>query len=210
MPDITRAGVRVASAGVYAVLSAMGGAPYRRLSPERQSQLAVRVAGLPLPVLSEFSRLTRGLGFVGVYERRHRQELAAKQAGRARLVSRHVDALIVGSGPGGAVSARVLAEAGLETLVVEEGDWVDPGAVESYSVDQMQRQYRNSGLTVALGRPSIAYTEGCGAGGGSEVNSGLYHRPSAELLAAWSRALLRSRGSTRTRSRRITPAWNGS
>lgn len=101
-------------------------------------------------------------------------------------MSRHVDALIVGSGPGGAVSARVLAEAGLETLVVEEGDWVDPGAVESYSVDQMQRQYRNSGLTVALGRPSIAYTEGCGAGGGSEVNSGLYHRPSAELLAAWS------------------------
>lgn len=101
-------------------------------------------------------------------------------------MSRHVDALIVGSGPGGAVTARALAEAGLETLVIEEGDWVEPGAVEPYSVAQMQRQYRNSGLTVALGRPSIAYTEGCGAGGGSEVNSGLYHRPSADLLQQWS------------------------
>ncbi|MBA2444778.1 MAG: GMC family oxidoreductase, partial [Nocardioidaceae bacterium] len=101
-------------------------------------------------------------------------------------MSRHVDALVVGSGPGGAVTARALAEAGLETLVIEEGDWVEPGAVEPYSVEQMQRQYRNSGLTVALGMPSIAYTEGCGAGGGSEVNSGLYHRPSAELLQEWS------------------------
>ena len=41
----------------------------------------------------------------------------------------------------------------------------------------MRRQYRNGGLTVALGRPPIAYTEGRCAGGGSEVNSGLYHRP---------------------------------
>ncbi len=103
-------------------------------------------------------------------------------------MSRHVDALVVGSGPGGAVTARVLAEAGLDVLVVEEGDWVETGSVESYSVDQMQRQYRNSGLTVALGRPSVAYTEGCGAGGGSEVNSGLYHRPSPDLLSQWSRS----------------------
>lgn len=103
-------------------------------------------------------------------------------------MTRHVDALVIGSGPGGAVTARCLAEAGRSVLVVEEGAWVEAGSVEPYSVEQMQRQYRNSGLTVALGRPSIAYTEGCGAGGGSEVNSGLYHRPSAELLAAWSRA----------------------
>ncbi|MGH3496152.1 MAG: GMC family oxidoreductase N-terminal domain-containing protein [Nocardioidaceae bacterium] len=101
-------------------------------------------------------------------------------------MTRRVDAVVIGSGPGGAVTARVLAEAGLDVIVVEEGDWVEAGSVEPYSVDQMQRQYRNAGLTVALGRPSIAYTEGCGAGGGSEVNSGLYHRPSAQLLDAWS------------------------
>ncbi len=102
-------------------------------------------------------------------------------------MSRHVDALVIGSGPGGAVTARVLAEAGLEVLIVEDGDWVEAGSVEPYSVEQMRRQYRGGGLTVALGRPSVAYTEGRGAGGGSEVNSGLYHRPPEQLLGDWSR-----------------------
>ena len=94
---------------------------------------------------------------------------------------------MIGSGPGGAVTARVLAEHGLDVVVVEEGEWIEPRTFEAYSVEQMRHQYRNAGLTVALGRPSVAYTEGCGVGGGSEVNSGLYHRPSSELLADWSR-----------------------
>jgi choline dehydrogenase-like flavoprotein len=102
-------------------------------------------------------------------------------------MAEHVDALVVGSGPGGCVTARVLAEAGLDVMLVEEGSWVQPGEVEPYSLAQMERQYRNAGLTVALGRPSVAYTEGCGAGGGSEINSGLYHRPSTGLLAGWRR-----------------------
>jgi choline dehydrogenase-like flavoprotein len=102
-------------------------------------------------------------------------------------VSRRADCLVIGSGPGGAVTARALAERGLHVVVVEEGEWVDQGTHEPYSVEQMRHQYHNAGLTVALGRPSVAYTEGCGAGGGSEVNSGLYHRPSTELLAEWSR-----------------------
>ena len=100
---------------------------------------------------------------------------------------RRADVLVIGSGPGGAVTARTFAERGFDVLVLEEGEWVEPGAHEPYSVEQMRHQYRGGGLTVALGRPSVAYTEGCGAGGGSEVNSGLYHRPSDELLREWTR-----------------------
>jgi choline dehydrogenase-like flavoprotein len=98
------------------------------------------------------------------------------------------DAVVIGTGPGGAVTARALAEAGARVLAVEEGAWTEPGAVPPCSLEQKCRQYRNAGLTVAFGRPSVAYTEGMGVGGGSEVSSGLYHRPSAELLGDWARA----------------------
>ena len=95
------------------------------------------------------------------------------------------DVLIIGSGAGGATTAAILAEAGLDVIVVEEGPWVAQGSVVPFSLEQMDRQYRSGGVTVALGLPSIAYTEGRCAGGGTEVNSGLYRRPPAETLDRW-------------------------
>jgi len=106
--------------------------------------------------------------------------------GRVDAARHHdCDVLVVGSGAGGAPTAAILAEAGLDVLLVEEGPWVDQGSVRPFSLDQMDRQYRSGGLTVALGRPSIAYTEGRCAGGGTEINSGLYRRPSEETLERW-------------------------
>ncbi|MEO5722883.1 MAG: GMC family oxidoreductase N-terminal domain-containing protein, partial [Ilumatobacteraceae bacterium] len=95
------------------------------------------------------------------------------------------EVLIIGSGAGGATTAAVLAEAGFDVLVVEEGDWVEQGSVVPFSLQQMDRQYRAGGVTVALGMPSVAYTEGRCAGGGTEINSGLYRRPPADLLERW-------------------------
>lgn len=95
------------------------------------------------------------------------------------------DVLIIGSGAGGAPTAATLAEAGVDVLLVEEGPWVEQGSVRPFSLEQMDRQYRSGGVTVALGRPSIAYTEGRCAGGGTEINSGLYRRPSEQTLDRW-------------------------
>ncbi len=95
------------------------------------------------------------------------------------------DVLIVGSGAGGATTAAILAEAGHDVLIVEEGPWIEQGEVSPFSLDQMSKQYRSGGVTVALGVPSIAYTEGRCAGGGTEVNSGLYWRPPEETLERW-------------------------
>ena len=98
-----------------------------------------------------------------------------------------VEVLVIGSGAGGAPTAALLAEAGFEVLIVEEGSWVEQGEVKPFSLEQMARQYRSGGVTVALGRPAVAYTEGRCAGGGTEVNSGLYKRPPHEVLTAWRR-----------------------
>jgi choline dehydrogenase-like flavoprotein len=96
------------------------------------------------------------------------------------------EVLVVGSGAGGATTAAVLAEAGFDVLIVEEGEWVEQGSVVPFSLQQMDLQYRSGGVTVALGLPSIAYTEGRCAGGGTEINSGLYRRPPEDVLDRWS------------------------
>lgn len=115
--------------------------------------------------------------------------MAVDDSGRGTSVTRGVhhdcDVLVVGSGAGGATTAAVLAEAGRDVLVVEEGPWVEQGALTPFSLEQMDRQYRSGGVTVALGRPSIAYTEGRCAGGGTEVNSGLYWRPPEAAIDRW-------------------------
>lgn len=97
------------------------------------------------------------------------------------------DVLVVGSGAGGATTAAILAEAGFDVIIAEEGPWVDQDSVTPFSLSQMDQQYRSGGVTVALGLPSIAYTEGRCAGGGTEVNSGLYFRPPLDVVEQWRR-----------------------
>jgi choline dehydrogenase-like flavoprotein len=113
--------------------------------------------------------------------------VAGHLADRGAGVTEALDAevLVVGSGAGGAPTAAILAEAGFDVLVLEEGPLVRQGEVTPFSLEQMDRQYRAGGITVALGRPSIAYTEGCCAGGGTEINSGLYRRPPEEVVDRW-------------------------
>ena len=100
---------------------------------------------------------------------------------------RDCEVLVVGSGAGGAPTAAVLAEAGHDVLVVEEGPWIAQGDTMPFSLDQMERQYRSAGLTVAVGRPGISYAEARCVGGGTEINSGLYRRPTTETLDRWRR-----------------------
>jgi len=98
---------------------------------------------------------------------------------------RTVDNLIIGSGPGGSVTAYTLTKAGRDTCLVEEGDWWDIRLTMPFSTQELQEKYRNGGMTTAFGAPTIAYAEARCAGGGSEINSGLYHRTPAEILDTW-------------------------
>ena len=97
------------------------------------------------------------------------------------------EVLVVGSGAGGAVTAALLAEAGRTVTVVEEGPWIDPDALEPFSLDEMVAKYRHGGPAAALGTPSVGYAEGRCVGGSTEINSGLYHRLPGDLAEEWRR-----------------------
>src|ERR1700694_2425732 len=91
---------------------------------------------------------------------------------------------VVGAGPGGAITACLLAEAGRDALLLEEGPSSDV-ITPPFSLDEMRLKYRNGGVSVTMGRGKIAWVEGRCVGGGSEINSGLYHRTPTDVLDQW-------------------------
>ncbi|HEV3225988.1 MAG TPA: GMC family oxidoreductase [Acidimicrobiales bacterium] len=97
----------------------------------------------------------------------------------------HTEVLVVGSGAGGATTAAKLAAAGRSVLIVEEGPWVDPDAVEPFSLEEMVLKYRHRGSCATLGAPPVAYAEGRCVGGSTEINSGLWHRLPSYLIDEW-------------------------
>lgn len=98
------------------------------------------------------------------------------------------DVVVVGSGAGGAVTADVLASAGLGVVVLEEGGRYRAVAESTdRPVDRMLRHYRDNGLTFAAGSPMISMPMGCVVGGTTAVNSGTCFRTPDDVLAAWVR-----------------------
>lgn len=93
--------------------------------------------------------------------------------------------IVIGSGPGGAITAALLAEAGRDVLLLEAGPNLAIEDTAEFSRAEMEAKYRNGGITAAFGKTKISYVEGRCAGGGSEINAGLYHRTPDAMLARW-------------------------
>jgi choline dehydrogenase-like flavoprotein len=93
--------------------------------------------------------------------------------------------LVIGSGPGGSITASTLAARGKDVVMLEEGPNLRNDSCPPFSAQEMAQKYRSGGLNPALGNPTIPFVEGCCVGGGSEINSGLYHRTPVDVLAHW-------------------------
>ncbi|HEX4465272.1 MAG TPA: GMC family oxidoreductase [Solirubrobacterales bacterium] len=96
------------------------------------------------------------------------------------------DAVVIGSGAGGAFAARALARAGLDTVIVEEGErWTVERIRSSHPLDRFAGIYRDGGTTMALGNPPIALPLGRAVGGTTVINSGTCFRPPAAVATSW-------------------------
>lgn len=95
------------------------------------------------------------------------------------------EVLVIGSGAGGAAAACKLAEAGLDVMIVEAGGehrhQHETGAI----MPSLARLYRDSGLTVAAGRPALPIPVGRTLGGTTVINSGTCFRAPDSVLEDW-------------------------
>lgn len=97
------------------------------------------------------------------------------------------DVVIVGSGPGGAAVARVLAQGGMRVVVLEEGPAQSRFRPNQANVARFHMQ--EGGTMVAQGSAPLPIAAGRGVGGGSLINSALCFRCPDAVLDDWATRL---------------------
>jgi choline dehydrogenase-like flavoprotein len=105
---------------------------------------------------------------------------------RARGVHDRCEVAVVGSGPGGAVAAKELAEAGLDVVLLEEGTPLDARDFVQEAGESMQRTLREGGSRATRGNVVMPTMQAIALGGGSVINSAICARPPAWVLERWS------------------------
>jgi choline dehydrogenase-like flavoprotein len=104
-----------------------------------------------------------------------------------------VDAVVVGSGAGGAVVARELAREGRSVLIIEEGGHYSPEEYGAMSPSHsIRRLAREAGLSAAVGigdTPLISVLAGKCVGGSSVLTGGVCFRIPDDVLYEWAHEL---------------------
>jgi choline dehydrogenase-like flavoprotein len=95
------------------------------------------------------------------------------------------DAVVVGSGAGGAPVARELARAGWSVAVIEEGRALSRDDFVGAEIDRMPLLWRDGAATFTVGRPSILMPLGRAMGGSTVGNSGTCFRTPDHVVAGW-------------------------
>jgi choline dehydrogenase-like flavoprotein len=95
------------------------------------------------------------------------------------------DVVIIGTGAGGAVVGRELAEAGLAVVFIEEGQYFDRTDFTGRSFAMQQKLYRRGGSTFSVGNVGIPIPLGQTVGGTTTVNSGTCVRTPDRVLSHW-------------------------
>jgi choline dehydrogenase-like flavoprotein len=94
------------------------------------------------------------------------------------------DVIIVGTGAAGGVLAHELVERGLDVLMLERGDFVDPSTFSENEPEMYSRLYVDGAIQVSRDF-SFQVLQGRCVGGSTVVNNAVCFDLPSEVLAAW-------------------------
>jgi choline dehydrogenase-like flavoprotein len=95
------------------------------------------------------------------------------------------EVLVVGSGPGGAVVAKELAEAGRDVVLLEEGPPFGVKDFRQEAGETIHRVFREGGSRSTRGNAYLPTMQAIALGGGSLVNSAICARSPAFVFDTW-------------------------
>ncbi len=95
------------------------------------------------------------------------------------------DAVVVGSGAGGAAAAHRLAQAGKSVVLVEEGSHIPPERFTTDSWAAMRQMYRDNGMRAMTGRMIIPTMQARVVGGTTVINEAICFRLPDDVLDEW-------------------------
>ena len=96
-----------------------------------------------------------------------------------------VDAVVIGTGAGGAPAAKELAEGGMRVAMLEEGKRVTTERFNARPRDMTALLYRDAGQVTTIGNVPILLPLASSVGGTTLVNSGTCFRTPAPVLESW-------------------------
>ena len=99
--------------------------------------------------------------------------------------SAHFDVIVIGTGAGGAVVGKELAEKGMKVVFVEEGKYHKPESHRDLASQAVARLYRNRAMTLTFGNPVFPVLYGMALGGTTVVNSGTCFRMPEHVHEKW-------------------------
>jgi choline dehydrogenase-like flavoprotein len=112
------------------------------------------------------------------------RERAARAAELGRDEDIEADVVVVGTGAGGAVVGKELAEKGYSVVLLEEGEYFDRRHFNGHFADAT-RFYREPAETLTLGNVGIPVPVGRTVGGSTTVNAGTCYRVPPRVLRRW-------------------------
>lgn len=95
------------------------------------------------------------------------------------------DVVVVGSGPGGAVVAKELAERGKDVVLLEEGPPFGVKDFRQEAGEALARTLRDGGMRTARGTAYVPTMQAIALGGGSLINSAICARAPAWVFEKW-------------------------